>query len=76
MTRPLHPVIRRYYESYNARRFQEGADLSAPDTLIEHAPYGRVADARGLGYLESAERSIVAFPMRRSRSSACKPTAT
>jgi hypothetical protein len=35
MTGPLHPVIHRYYESYNARRFQEGADLFAPDALID-----------------------------------------
>jgi hypothetical protein len=62
MTDELHPVIRRYYESYNARRFQECAGLFAPDAVIEHAPYGRLQPRGGVGYLESAERSIVAFP--------------
>jgi hypothetical protein len=27
MAEPLHPIIRQYYEAYNARRFQQGADL-------------------------------------------------
>ena len=62
MTEPLHPVIRLYYESYNARRFHEGAGLFARDAVIEHAPYGRLQPRGGVGYLESAERSIVAFP--------------
>jgi predicted ester cyclase len=62
MTGALHPVIRRYYECYNARRFQEAADLFAPDAILEHAPYGRLQRQGGVGYLESAERSIVAFP--------------
>ena len=62
MIPPLHPVIRRYYDAYNARRFQEGADLFAPDALIEHAPYGRLQQRGGVGYLDSAERSIIAFP--------------
>ena len=62
MSDALHPVIRRYYEAYNARRFQEGAGLFALDAVIEHAPYGRLQPRGGVGYLESAERSIVAFP--------------
>jgi predicted ester cyclase len=56
------PVIRRYYELYNARRFQEGAALFAPDAVLEHAPYGRSQPRGGSGYLASAERSILAFP--------------
>jgi len=59
---PVHPVICEYYEFYNARRFQEGAALFAPDAVLEHAPYGRSQKQGGIGYLESAERSIVAFP--------------
>jgi SnoaL-like domain len=59
---PLHPLIRRYYESYNARRFQDAADLFAADAVLEHAPYGRSQPRGGIGYLASAERSIVAFP--------------
>jgi predicted ester cyclase len=62
MTEPLHPVIRRYYEAYNARRFQEAASLFAPNAVIEHAPYDRPQPRGGTGYLKSAERSIVAFP--------------
>lgn len=62
MTGSLHPVIRQYYEYYNARRFQDAAGLFAPDAILEHAPYGRLQRQGGTGYLESAERSIVAFP--------------
>ena len=62
MTVPLHPLIRRYYECYNARRFHEAAGLFAQDAILEHAPYGRLQRQGGVGYLESAERSIVAFP--------------
>src|SRR5215470_10998231 len=59
---PVHPVIRLYYETYNSRRFQQGAALFAADAVIEHAPFGRPQLRGGAGYLESAERSIVAFP--------------
>ena len=62
MTGPIHPVIRQYYDLYNARRFREAADLFAPDAVLEHAPYGRLQRQGGVGYIESAERSIVAFP--------------
>jgi predicted ester cyclase len=59
---PQHPVIRQYYECYNERRFQEGAALFAPDAVLDHAPYGRLSTRGSAGYLESAERSVVAFP--------------
>ena len=80
MTGPIHPVIRQYYDHYNARRFREAADLFASDAILEHAlhkrsavqgqldailehaPYGRLQRQGGVGYIESAERSIVAFP--------------
>jgi len=57
-----HPVIRQYYESYNARRFADGAALFAEDAVLDHAPYGRLGTRGPAGYLESAERSVVAFP--------------
>jgi SnoaL-like polyketide cyclase len=57
-----HPVIRQYYEFYNERRFAEGAALFAPEAVLDHAPYGRLATRGPAGYLESAERSVVAFP--------------
>jgi predicted ester cyclase len=62
MTGLVHPLIRQYYEYYNARRFRESAELFAPEAILEHAPYGRLQRQGGVGYLESAERSIVAFP--------------
>jgi predicted ester cyclase len=63
MSEPVyHPVIRQYYEYYNARRFQEAGELFAHDAVIEHAPYGRLQRPGGVGYIESAERSVVAFP--------------
>ena len=49
MTEPLHPIIRQYYEAYNARRFQEGADLFAADAVLEHVPYGRLQKQGGAG---------------------------
>jgi len=64
MPSPLSPqvLIDRYYEFYNERRFQESAELFAADAVIEHAPFGKVSPAGGKGYVESAERSIHAFP--------------
>jgi predicted ester cyclase len=58
----IHPVIRQYYECYNTRRFREAAELFAADAVLEHAPYGRLQRQGGTGYIESAERSVVAFP--------------
>jgi ketosteroid isomerase-like protein len=55
-------LIRRYYEFYNERRFQEGAELFAPDAVIEHAPFGKLLPRGGAGYIDSAERSVRAFP--------------
>jgi len=62
MVVPDHPVIRRYYECYNDRHFRDGAALFAPDAVLDHAPYGRLGTRGPAGYLESAERSVVAFP--------------
>jgi hypothetical protein len=42
---PFHPIIRRYYDACNARRFQDGAALFAADAILEHAPYGPAAEA-------------------------------
>jgi len=55
-------IIRQYYEFYNQRRFHESAELFAADAVIEHAPFGKVSPSGGKGYVESAERSIRAFP--------------
>ena len=55
-------VIGQYYEFYNDRRFRESAELFTKDAVIEHAPFGRVSPSGGQGYIESAERSLVAFP--------------
>jgi len=57
-----HDLIRRYYQLYNERRIVEAAELFAPDAVLEHAPYGAPPVRGGAGYIESAERSFVAFP--------------
>jgi hypothetical protein len=62
MIDPAHLLIQRYYELYNDRRFQESAALFTPDAVIEHAPFGRTLPRGGAGYIESAERSVQAFP--------------
>ena len=62
MPSSLPDIIRQYYELYNQRRFQETAELFAPDAVIEHAPFGKISPSGGQGYVESAERSIRAFP--------------
>lgn len=62
MTLAPQVLIDRYYALYNQRRFQESAELFAPDAVIEHAPFGKISPPGGTGYVESAERSIRAFP--------------
>jgi hypothetical protein len=62
MMEPPDQLIRQYYELYNARRFQESAGLFAPDAIVEHAPFDKRVLRGGGGYIESAERSIRAFP--------------
>ena len=55
-------LIHRYYTLYNERRFKESAGLFAPDAVLEHAPFGQMLPPGGKGYIESAERSLLAFP--------------
>jgi len=55
-------IIRRYYDLYNRRLFQDAAALFAPTAVIEHAPYGVKTRHGGSGYVESAELSMQAFP--------------
>ena len=57
-----HPIIRRYYDLYNDRRFQEAADLFAPDAVIEHCSFANGPRRGGSAYIESADSSIRAFP--------------
>jgi predicted ester cyclase len=57
-----HPVIRAYYDLYNQRRFREAGEFFADDAIVEHAPFGASPQRGPTAYVESAERSIHAFP--------------
>jgi len=57
-----NPIIRAYYDLYNQRRFSEAGELFAEDAVVEHAPFGGSPQRGGNAYVESAERSIHAFP--------------
>lgn len=56
-----HLLIRKYYDAFNERRFDDAAELFADDAVLEHVP----ADVPLKGpaaYLASARVALAAFP--------------
>jgi hypothetical protein len=56
-----HLLIREYYQAFNERRFEDGADLFALDAVIQHRPDGVLLKGPE-GYLESARATVAIFP--------------
>ncbi len=56
-----HLLIREYYRCFNERRFADGADLFADDSVFEHPQFSETKRGRE-GYLEHARSWIQAFP--------------
>ena len=54
-------LIRDLYQHFNDRRFDDAAELFAPDALLEHAPLGR-QQRGGDGYREFVAMWTRAFP--------------
>jgi predicted ester cyclase len=56
-----HLLIRKYYEAFNQRRFDENAELFTADAVIQHRPnHGPFQGPEG--YLESARMAMASFP--------------
>ncbi len=55
------PVVLEYYACFNERRFADGANLFAPDAVIEHPALGPGGHGRD-SYLELVNSSMRAFP--------------
>jgi len=58
---PAHLLIRKLYDTFNQRRFAEGADLFSEDCVLEHPPFGQTRHGRA-GYLELVQGWVTAFP--------------
>jgi ketosteroid isomerase-like protein len=56
-----HLLIREYYQAFNERRFEAGAELFTHDAVVQHRPDG-VPLKGPEGYLESAQATIAIFP--------------
>ena len=56
-----HLLIRRYYEAFNERRFEENAELYAVDAVLQHRPNSGPYQGPE-GYLASARQAIASFP--------------
>jgi predicted ester cyclase len=56
-----HLLIRRYYEAFNERRFDENAELFTADAVLQHRPNS--GPYRGPeGYVASARQATASFP--------------
>ena len=61
-----HLLIRKYYECFNERRFEEASDLFAVAAVVKRPPFGTSHDG-GPGWIGYSRRLLDAFPDARLR---------